>query len=76
MIEEEEGYDDEDRWSVNYFLTLLDLVLFPAVRASFIFSKHHTREILAVCGGGGQMREMGRIADERDDRWERWGEGK
>ena len=59
MVEEEEGHDDEERGRKgisNYFLTLLGLVLFHAVRASFIFSKLHTGGIRTVCrgeGGGG-----------------------
>ena len=57
MVEEEEGYDDKDRWrkgNSNYFLTLLDLVLFCEIRASFIFSTLHIREkigIPTVCRG-------------------------
>ena len=43
-------------------LTLLGLVLFPAVRASLIFSKLHTCKkirVPTVCRGG-------RVADRRD----------
>ena len=57
MVEEEEGYDDKARLrkgNSNYFLTLLDLVLFPEIRASFIFSTLHIYEkigIPTVCRG-------------------------
>ena len=57
MAEEEEGYDDKERLrkgNSNYFLTLLDLVLFPEIRASFIFSTLHICEkirIPTVCMG-------------------------
>ena len=57
MVEEDEGHDDEERWrkgNSNYFLTLLDLVLFPEIRASFIFSTLHICEkigIPTVCRG-------------------------
>ena len=57
MVEEEEGYDDKERLrkgNSNYFLTLLDLVLFPEIRASFIFSTLHICEkirIPTVCRG-------------------------
>ena len=69
-------------------LTLLGLVLFPAVRASLIVSKLHTCEKIGVptaCRGvvgvGWQIGEIGcladgRVADEKDGmggRWERWG---
>ena len=62
MVEEEEGHDDEDRWrkgNSNYFLTLLGLVLFHAVHASFIFSKLHTGGIRTVCRGKGGGRGEG-----------------
>ena len=57
MVEEEEGYDHKERLrkgNSNYFLTLLDLVLFPEIRASFIFSTLHICEkigIPTVCRG-------------------------
>ena len=57
MVEEEEGYDDKERLrkgNPNYFLTLLDLVLFPEIRGSFIFSTLHICEkigIPTVCRG-------------------------
>ena len=57
MVKEEEGYDDKERLrkgNSNYFLTLLDLVLFPEIRASFIFSTLHICEkigIPTVCRG-------------------------
>ena len=57
MVEEKEGYDDKERLrkgNSNYFLTLLDLVLFPEIRASFIFSTLHICEkigIPTVCRG-------------------------
>ena len=74
----------EERENLNYFLTLnlLGFVLFPAVRARLIFSKLHTCEKIGIPtvyrggGGGGQLGEMERVADERDGeggRRERWG---
>ena len=55
MVEEDEGHDDEDRWrkgNSHYFLSLLGLVLFPAVCANFIFPTHVTKLGSLQCAGG------------------------